>query len=352
MEEDLRRLLLVASEIRDSSKGNTITYSPKIFIPLSNLCSDRCLYCAYRKEPENGGGYIEIEEAVSLFKAGASLGCTEALIMSGERPERRYEEARSFLKARNVKSTAEYARQIAEIALQHGLLPHINIGLLSEEEMLMLKEVSASMGLMLESTSERLLDKDGPHRFSPSKNPHLRLRMIESAGKLKIPFTTGILIGIGERPEDVADSLLAIRSLNEKYGHIQEVIIQPFRPERGTPMENAREPPLEFVQRVIAVARIVLGARMNIQAPPNLVPCWKIVEAGANDLGGISPLTSDLVNPAYPWPDIQLLKKECERRGYSLRRRLPIYSEFINRDGFVSERVREVIRRLNVYEQA
>jgi 7,8-didemethyl-8-hydroxy-5-deazariboflavin synthase CofG subunit len=343
---DIKWLLSVASAIRDSAKGRTITYSRKVFLPISNLCSDRCSYCGYRKEPEEGGGYMSEEEAKKFITAGASLGCTEALIMAGERPERRYVEARSFLGERGFSSTADYASRVAEIALEHGVLPHINIGLLEENEMVRLKKVSASMGLMLESTSLKLLERGGPHHLSPSKNPALRMKVIESAGKLKIPFTTGIIVGIGEGPEDIIDSLFAIRELNERYGHIQEVIVQPFRPERGTSMESVTGPALETVQRVIALARLVLGPDMNIQSPPNLVPCWSIIEAGANDLGGISPLTVDYVNSSYPWPDIKILSSECESHGYALKKRLPVYDEFIGRQGFMDERVMAAIRRL------
>ncbi len=343
---DIKWLLPVASAIRDSAKGRTITYSRKVFLPLSNLCSDRCSYCGYRREPEEGGGYMREEEAAALVRAGASLGCTEALIMAGERPERRHREARSFLGEGGFSSTADYAHRVAEIALEHGLLPHINIGLLEENEMAKLKEVSASMGLMLESTSPKLLKRGEPHHLSPSKNPALRLRMMEVAGKLQIPFTTGIIVGIGEGPEDIIDSLLAIRELNERYGHIQEVIVQPFRPERGTPMENVAGPSLEMVQRVIALARLVLGPDMNVQSPPNLVPCWSIIEAGANDLGGISPLTADYVNSSYPWPDIEILGRECKGHGYALKKRLPVYGEFIERQGFLEERIAAAIKRL------
>ncbi|MGC9145784.1 MAG: 7,8-didemethyl-8-hydroxy-5-deazariboflavin synthase CofG [Nitrososphaeria archaeon] len=348
LEADTQSLLSLAASIRDLTKGKVITYSRKVFLPVSNLCSDRCSYCGYRKEPEDGGGYIKEEEASALIRAGTSLGCTEALIMAGERPERRYSEARSFLNKNGFSSTVEYAMHLAEIALKHGILPHINIGLLEENEMIKLKKVSASMGLMLESTSLKLFAKGGPHHFSPSKNPSLRLKMMEVAGKLKIPFTTGLLLGIGEEPEDIIDSLFAIRELNEKYGHIQEVIVQPFRPEKGTPMENVKGPSLEIVEKTIALARLVLGPDMNIQAPPNLVPCWSVIEAGGNDLGGISPLTIDYVNSSYPWPDIKDLGKECESYGYILKKRLPVYREFINKPGFLEERVADVIRRLSL----
>jgi len=347
-EGDAQSLLSAAAAIRDFAKGKVITYSRKVFLPISNLCSDRCSYCGYRKEPEDGGGYIKEKEALELIRAGALLGCTEALIMAGERPEKRYSEARSFLNKNGFSSTAEYVMHLAEIALEHGLLPHINIGLLEENEMVKLKKVSASMGLMLESTSLKLFAKGGPHHFSPSKNPYLRLKMMEVAGKLRIPFTTGLLLGIGEEPEDIIDSLFAIRELNEKYGHIQEVIIQPFRPEKGTPMENVKGPSLEIVEKTIALARLVLGPEMNIQAPPNLVPCWSVIKAGGNDLGGISPLTIDYVNSSYPWPDIKNLEKECESHGYILKKRLPVYREFINKQGFIEERVADVIRRLSL----
>ncbi|MDG7036220.1 MAG: 7,8-didemethyl-8-hydroxy-5-deazariboflavin synthase CofG [Nitrososphaerota archaeon] len=346
LSSDIKWLLSTASQLRDLGHGRTITYSRKVFLAITNLCSDRCAYCGYRKEPEEGGGYIGEEEVIKLIQAGRSLGCTEALIMAGERPESKYAQARAFLRKKGVNSTVDYAYHIAELTLNYGLIPHINVGVLSANEMKKLKEVSASIGLMLESTSLKLLEPGGVHRFSPSKNPRLRTRMMEIAGKLRIPFTTGIILGIGERPKDIIDSIFVIKRLNEKFGHVQEVIIQPFRPEKGTPMEKTQGPSPEMVQRVIAVARIVLGPNMNIQSPPNLVPdCKSIVDAGANDLGGISPLTKDYVNQDYPWPGIEALCKECHRSGFILKNRLPIYPEFASREGFMSGRITALLNR-------
>ncbi len=343
---DIKWLLSTASQLRDLGHGRTITYSRKVFLAITDLCSDRCAYCSYRKELGEGGGYMGEGEAIKLIQTGRSLGCTEALIMAGERPESKYAQVGAFLREKGFNSTADYAYHIAELALNCGLIPHINIGVLSVNEMKRLKEVSASMGLMLESTSLKLLEPGGAHHLSPSKNPRLRIRMMGIAGKLRIPFTTGIILGIGERPDDIIDSIFVIKRLNEKFGHVQEVIIQPFRPEKGTSMEKTQGPSLEMVQRVIAVARIVLGPNMNIQSPPNLVPdCKDIADAGANDLGGISQLTKDYVNPAYPWPDIEALSKECRRSGFALKNRFPVYPEFVSKEGFMSERIMALLNR-------
>jgi 7,8-didemethyl-8-hydroxy-5-deazariboflavin synthase CofG subunit len=345
-EMNMEKIFKIASMLRNIFKGSVISYSRKIFIPITTLCKDNCLYCIYKKEPDKGGRYLELDEIIDITKRGLELGCTEALLMTGERPEIKYAEARNFLKNKNVSSTVEWLYNISKILLELGILTHTNAGLLTSHEMEKLKKYNASLGLMLENISERLMQKGMPHEFSPSKNPKLRIKVIEEAGKLKIPFTTGILLGIGETPEEAIRSLFVIRAIHQKYGHIQEVIIQPFIPKKGTAMESFSPPSERYFLKFLALSRIILGD-MNLQAPPNLyLNVRQLIKAGVNDLGGISPLTIDYVNPEKPWPHIEFIRKELARDGFVLKQRLPVYPEYLNKNGFLSDEVKKIALNL------
>jgi 7,8-didemethyl-8-hydroxy-5-deazariboflavin synthase CofG subunit len=345
-EMNIEEIFKIASMLRNIFKGNVISYSRKIFIPITTLCKDNCLYCIYKKEPDKGGRYLELDEIIDITKRGLELGCTEALLMTGERPEIKYSEARNFLKNKNVSSTVEWLYNISKILLELGILTHTNAGLLTSHEMEKLKKYNASLGLMLENISERLMQKGMPHEFSPSKNPKLRIKVIEEAGKLQIPFTTGILLGIGETPEEAIRSLFVIRAIHQKYGHIQEVIIQPFIPKKGTAMESFSPPSERYFLKFLALSRIILGD-MNLQAPPNLyLNVRQLIKAGVNDLGGISPLTIDYVNPEKPWPHIESIRKELARDGFVLKQRLPVYPEYLNKNGFLSDEVKKIALNL------
>jgi FO synthase subunit 1 len=345
-EMNMEEIFKIASMLRNIFKGNVISYSRKIFIPITTLCKDNCLYCIYKKEPDKGGRYLELDEIIDITKRGLELGCTEALLMTGERPEIKYAEAKNFLKNKNVSSTVEWLYNVSKILLELGILTHTNAGLLTSHEMEKLKKYNASLGLMLENISERLMQKGMPHEFSPSKNPKLRIKVIEEAGKLKIPFTTGILLGIGETPEEAIRSLFVIRAIHEKYGHIQEVIIQPFIPKKGTAMGSFSPPSERYFLKFLALSRIILGD-MNLQAPPNLyLNVRQLIKAGVNDLGGISPLTIDYVNPEKPWPHIEFIRKELARDGFVLKQRLPVYPEYLNKNGFLSDEVKKIALNL------
>ncbi len=336
----LRRLLELASAIRDCGKGRTVTFSKKVFIPLTRLCRDRCSYCAFRRDPgEPDGGLMTPDEVLAIASAGAALGCTEALFSLGEKPERAFLTAQRALTDYACQTTIEYLVRMCERTVaETGLLPHVNPGTMSIEEMTTLRDTAAGMGLMLESVSARLLQPGGPHYASPDKHPQRRLRTIEDAGRLRIAFTTGILIGIGESLEERIDSLFAIRALHRRFGHVQEVIVQNFRRKPSIPMRDHPEPTLVDLLRTVAVARLILGPDMNLQAPPNLNPGTYplLLLSGINDWGGISPLTQDHINPEAPWPGIEALRHATATLGYRLKQRLPIYPEYIVRkDGFV-----------------
>ena len=334
------RLLDLASAIRDVGKGRTVSFSKKVFIPLTRLCRDRCGYCTFRRDPgEPDDGFMTAEEVLAIASAGARLGCKEALFSLGEKPELAFPEARRFLAERGYRTTIEYLAGICQLTLaETGLFPHTNPGTMTIEEMAMLRDSNASMGLMLESVSLRLTQPGGPHHPAPDKHPFIRLRTIEGAGQLRIAFTTGILIGIGETLEERIDSLFAIKRLHATYGHIQEVIIQNFRAKPTIPMRAYPEPTLLDMLRTLAVARLILGPDMNLQAPPNLTPDTYplLLLSGINDWGGISPLTKDFINPEAPWPHITALRDGTASLGYRLRERLAIYPEYIvYKEGFV-----------------
>jgi 7,8-didemethyl-8-hydroxy-5-deazariboflavin synthase CofG subunit len=326
-------LLHAASVLRDRHKGRSVSYSRKVFIPLTNICRDRCGYCTFRKDPwEADAKTMTPDDVLAVAEAGSKLGCKEALFSLGDKPEALYPEYRDELARLGYRRTLDYLHAACELVLQHTpLLPHANPGLMSYSDLARLKDLNVSMGIMLESVSERLLAPGATHDDAPDKRPALRLKTIENAGKLQIPFTTGILIGIGETREERVDSLLAIRRLHEEYGHIQEVIIQNFRTKPAIPMKDCPEPTLLDMLQTVAVARLLLGGSMNIQAPPNLTPdsYQLLLLAGINDWGGVSPLTIDFINPEAPWPKIKELGRVTGEVGLVLRERLAIYPEYI-----------------------
>ena len=343
----LHELLAAATELRAQGKGTVITFSKKVFIPLTTLCRDYCSYCTFRKDPgQPGAHFMTPEEVLALAERGRAAGCKEALFSLGDQPEKIFPEAREFLRAQGYARTLDYLAAMCELVLEKtGLLPHANPGVMDRDALVRLKDSNVSVGLMLENVSPRLMRDGLPHAKAPDKVPTLRLRTIEEAGKLSIAFTTGILIGIGETIEERIDSLLAIRTLHENYGHIQEVIIQNFRAKPEIPMAAHPEPSLEDMLRTIAMARLILGPHMNAQAPPNLSydDFPRLLDAGINDWGGISPVTKDFINPEAAWPQIARLQAETESRGFVLRERLALYPEFVHRHEFLSPRVRDRI---------
>ncbi len=348
--ERLPALLGAASQLRDRGRGRRITFSAKVFVPLTTLCRDYCGYCTFRKDPgEPGGLTLTPDQVLALVRAGERLGAKEALFSLGDKPEALFPEHREFLRRMGHRTTLDYLRAVSELVLRETrLLPHLNPGLMSERDLARLREVSVSMGLMLESTSDRLLAAGAAHDRAPDKLPARRLRTIELAGKLSIPFTTGILIGIGETRAERVASLVAIRDLHERYGHIQEVIVQNFRAKPSIPMRDWPEPGPEELLKTVAVARLMLGPEMNIQAPPNLSLDGydRLPAAGLNDWGGVSPLTPDHINPERPWPALAELRRRTEAAGHALRERLAIYPEYARRADFLDERLRERVGQL------
>jgi FO synthase len=348
-EEDLQALCAAAWTLARQGKGRTVTFSPKVFIPLTRLCRDVCGYCTFRTDPARDPRlYMSPEEVLAVAREGERLGCTEALFTLGERPEQRYPEARAWLARRGHRSTLSYLREAAALVLaETALWPHLNPGTMSRAEMTGLRDVSVSMGLMLESTSPRLIAPGGAHEHAPSKHPRARLRVLETAGALRVPFTTGLLVGIGESAEDRVASLFAIRESHERWGHVQEVIIQNFRAKPATPMSARPEPGAAEVLRTAAIARLVLGPAANIQIPPNLTnPGFRrYLSAGINDWGGVSPLTIDFVNPEAPWPQLRTLAAETAAAGLTLRARLPVYPGYLlERPEFIAPALRDRLR--------
>ena len=342
-------LLDAAAAIRDHSKGRSISYSRKVFIPLTHLCRDYCGYCTFRSDPQAGvQAYMTPDEVLAVAEAGRRAGCKEALFSLGDQPERVFPEAKEFLKRLGFDRTLEYLTAMCELVLEKtGLLPHSNPGVMGYEDLRRLRETNVSAGLMLESASPRLGRPGGPHWKAPDKVPSLRLRTLENAGELSMAFTTGILIGIGETLEERVDALLAIRAVHEKHGHIQEVIIQPFRAKPDIRMAQAPEPSKEDLQRTIALARLLLGGKMNIQSPPNLLSddYPDLLKAGINDWGGVSPVTKDFINPEAAWPQISSLSARTASEGFVLRERLAIYPEFLSRKEFVNDRLEPHIQK-------
>ncbi len=342
-------LLDAAGALRDRHKGRTVTYSRKVFLPITNLCRDRCSYCTFRKDPGDPDAWTMTRvEILEWLRKGQQQGCKEALMCLGDKPEKAYPQYRAQLAGMGSSSTADYVYRACEQALACGLLPHTNAGVLTCEEMRLLKKVNASLGLMLENVSPRLRQKGMAHFSSPDKDPALRLRMLREAGELAVPFTTGILVGVGETRQERVDSLIAIREIHRTYGHIQEVIIQNFRAKPGTRMAGFPEPDGLEMARTIATARLLLGGRMNIQSPPNLNPLdlHLILRAGINDWGGISPVSRDYINPEAAWPHIENLARTCREQGFLLKERLAVYDEFIERPGFIDAGLQPLVRAL------
>ncbi|HTZ98176.1 MAG TPA: 7,8-didemethyl-8-hydroxy-5-deazariboflavin synthase CofG [Terriglobales bacterium] len=356
---ELPALLAAALETKQRFKGNVVTYSRKVFIPLTNLCRDYCGYCTFRRDPgQPGARTMTPEEVLDVVRAGERLGCTEALFSLGDKPELLFVEMREALRHVGYKSTLHYLEATCELVLREtSLLPHPNPGLLSAEWIARLAAVSPSMGLMLESTSDRLLAPEAAHDNAPDKVPARRLQTIAEAGKQKVPFTTGLLVGIGETSQERVDTLIAIRDLHRRYGHIQEVIIQNFRSKPEIPMRDWPEPSEGEMLRTIAVARLLMP-EMNIQAPPNLsAPYYEnLLDAGINDWGGISPLTPDFINPEKPWPHIEQLSQRTESKGHVLHQRLPVYPEYLasllNRPGILAAKVTAAAEALGVARRA
>lgn len=349
-EAPLGALLQAAAAVRDRGKGNSVSYSRKVFIPLTHLCRDYCGYCTFRADPQAGvPAYMTPDEVLAVAEAGRRAGCKEALFSLGDQPERIFPEAKEFLRTWGFDSTLAYLAAMCELVLtKTGLLPHSNPGLMGAEDLRRLRETNVSVGLMLETASPRLGRLGGPHWKAPDKVPALRLRTVENAGQLSMAFTTGILMGIGETPEERVDALLAIRAANEQRGHIQEVIVQPFRVKPDIRMALAPEPSNDELLRTIAVARLIFGCKMNLQSPPNLLSkdYPDLLKAGINDWGGISPVTKDFINPEAAWPQISSLEARSASVGFVLRERLAIYPEFSSRPEFVNTRLQPYVQTL------
>ena len=341
--------LASAAALRDAGHGDLVTYSRKVFIPLTRLCRDVCRYCSFALPPRKGEpAYLDADAVLEIARSGADAGCTEALFTLGDKPELRYRSARDELAALGHATTISYLAEMAALVLEEtGLLPHLNPGVLTAEDLELLRPVSASMGLMLEGTAPALRRPGGAHHGSPDKDPELRLRTLRLAGEARIPFTTGILIGIGETRDDRIAALAAIRDLHERYGHIQEIIVQNFRAKPGTRMANRPEPDLGELCWTVAAARHLFGPEMSIQAPPNLSggDFPSLIDAGINDWGGVSPVTPDHVNPEAPWPELATLERETAKKGKALAARLPVYPRYAFEGGWLHPRLRTAIWR-------
>ncbi|HEY1317471.1 MAG TPA: 5-amino-6-(D-ribitylamino)uracil--L-tyrosine 4-hydroxyphenyl transferase CofH [Gaiella sp.] len=343
-------LMAEARRLRSLGTGTRVTYSPKVFVPLTMLCRDVCGYCTFARPPRRGErAYLREDEVLAIARAGADAGCTEALFTLGDRPEARYRVAREELAALGCESTLEYLARCAGLVLaETGLLPHLNPGVMSRHELAALRPVAASMGIMLETTAERLAARGGPHWASPDKIPARRLETVALAGELSIPFTSGILVGIGETRAERLDALLALRALADDHGHLREVIVQNFRAKPGTRMAEHPDAPFEEHLWSIAAARVVLGPGVHVQAPPNLAydDFPRLLDAGIDDWGGVSPVTADHVNPEAPWPEVERLREACRSRGLELAPRLPLYPEHVaDLDRWADPAVAPAIRR-------
>lgn len=325
-------LYKISQILRNKYKGNRVTYSRKVFFNLINLCRDTCSYCTYKSEPNQAKvSMMSKQDVQNLAKLGKNHKCTEALFVTGERPEQKYQKARTWLKENGFTSTAEYLIHASEIALKEGLFPHTNAGNLTKSEMNELRKTNVSLGLMLENSSLRLSENGMPHESAPSKHPKARLRVLKDAGELGIPITTGILLGIGETAFEIIDSLYAIKEVHKKYGHIQEIILQNFQPKLDTVMKDVPSPEEKYFKTLVALARVIMP-EMNIQIPPNLSPDYyaSFLSVGINDWGGISPLTPDYVNPEFSWPSIATIAKNSLKAGFELKARLPVYPKFFS----------------------
>ncbi|MBI1663240.1 MAG: 7,8-didemethyl-8-hydroxy-5-deazariboflavin synthase subunit CofG [Nitrosopumilus sp.] len=341
--KDPIELFSTAKVLREKYKGNTVTFSKKAFFNIVNLCKDSCSYCTYKAEPgEEKLSLMSKQQITELLDLAKRYRCVEALFVTGEQPEQRYQEARDWLKENGFASTSEYIIHASELALEKGLFPHTNAGNLDFDEMKELKKTNVSMGLMLENISDRLTEKGMPHFLAASKRPKARLEILENAGKLQIPMTTGILVGIGETIEEIIDSLVAIKELHQKYGNIQEVILQNFQPKQDTRMKDKPSADEKYFKIIVALSRIIMP-KMNIQIPPNLSPrsYQSFLSVGINDWGGISPLTPDFVNPEFSWPDISKVNENSKNAGFDLKCRFPIYPEFFS---FISKELQEKMK--------
>ena len=320
-----------ARRMRDEGKGHTVTYSRKVFIPVTTMCRDRCTYCTFAKPPGAGGVFLTQDEVMVVVRAGERHGCTEALFTLGDRPEDRWSAAREFLHRGGYASTLEYVRSLTEQVVEDStLFPHANPGLMDGPALEALRRSNPSMGLMLENISPRLMEQGMPHYECPDKDPAARMATIEAAGTLRVPFTTGVLIGIGETPREVIDSIFALAAAHNRWGHLQEIIVQNFQPKADTRMRGVEPPSLEYFATIVAITRWVFGPTMNVQVPPNLTEDFGVyLDAGINDWGGVSPLTIDWVNPEAPWPHLDRLREVTEGAGFELQQRMPVYPEFL-----------------------
>ena len=338
-----------ARRLRDEGKGRTVTYSRKVFIPLTTMCRDRCTYCTFAKPPGAGGIYMTPDEVMAVAHAGERHGCTEALFTLGDRPEARWSAARQFLSDNGYESTLEYVQHMTErVVDETSVLPHANPGLMDEATQRALRRSNPSLGLMLENISPRLMEPGMPHYDCPDKDPAARMETVETAGRLSIPFTTGILVGIGETPAEIVESLFALADVHQRHGHLQEIIVQNFQPKADTRMRGVHPPTTEFFSTVVALTRWIFGAEMNVQVPPNLTDDFGIyLDAGINDWGGVSPLTIDWVNPEAPWPHLGHLRSVTEGAGFDLRPRLPVYPEFVSDRWIDSDLLPKLVGRLD-----
>src|SRR5262245_37895039 len=335
-----------AAALRDARYGDTLTFSPKVFLPLTNLCRNRCDYCSFRKSPGDAGAWtMNQAELRSWIGRGREQGCIEALFCLGDKPERAFSAYRAELQALGQESTVSYLDWAGRYALSQGLLPHTNAGILSRQDMQLLRGCNVSLGLMLENISPRLCEKGMPHHRAPDKRPAVRVRMIEEAGELAIPFTTGILVGIGETRVERVQSLLAIRDLHRRFGHVQEVIVQNFTPRPEIVMADSPQADDDEMAHAVAMARAILDPEVSVQSPPNLNPARTalLLRAGINDFGGISPVTPDFINPRHPWPQLAALGAACRAEGFNLRPRLPIYDRYLERGEFLSPELRPFV---------
>lgn len=328
---------------RDRGWGRTLTYSPKVFLPVTNLCRNRCDYCSFRRSPGDPGEWtMSPDEIRSWLHRAREHGCVEALFCLGDTPETGFREYRALLRSWGHARTVDYLRWAAEESIAAGLLPHTNAGILSREDMLTLRPVNVSLGLMLENVSERLCEKGMPHHRAPDKRPAKRIQMTREAGELRIPFTSGLLVGIGETVEERVDTLLTIRALHRAYGHIGEVIVQNFRAHPDTAMGLTAEPTPDALATTVALARLILDDDVSVQAPPNLNPASivTLIAAGINDFGGISPVSPDYINPRHPWPYLDRLREACDAEGFRLEPRLPVYPPHLDAPGFIDASLR------------
>jgi len=338
-------LFSTARNLRKKFKNDSVTFSKKAFFNIINLCKDTCSYCTYKAEPsEQKLSLMSKQEIKQLLHLAKRYRCVEALFVTGEQPEQKYQEAKEWLKTNGFSSTAEYLIHASEMALDAGLFPHTNAGNLNKEDLRELQKTNVSMGLMLENISERLTKKGMPHHMASSKKPKARLKVLEDAGELKIPMTTGILVGIGETPIEIIDSILAIRELHRKYGNIQEVILQNFQPKPDTLMNDFPPADENYFKTVVALTRIIMP-KMNIQIPPNLSPnsYHSFLSVGINDWGGISPLTPDYVNPEFSWPEIKKIEQDSKNAGFELKCRFPVYPEFFS---FIGKELRDEMKNI------